>query len=201
MKAKTMKNTILAINASARHHGSVSRQLVSELVQSLSQAAPTQIIHRDAASGISVVNDDWIAANQTPKDARSKQQISALETSETLIEEVRQADTLIIGVPIYNFGIPSSLKAWIDQVCRAGETFSYSENGPVGLLKGKRVYLVITSGGVVSGSELDFATNYMKHVLGFIGIEEVEIIAADRLMFDGEEKLSSVRKTIEQLAA
>ncbi len=196
-----MKHTILQVNASARHNGSVSRQLVSELVQSLSTSESSQIFHRDVASGIAVVNDDWVAANLTKKEDRSDQHVSALQTSDALIEEVRQADTLVIGVPIYNFGIPASLKAWIDQICRTGETFSYTENGPIGLLKGKRAYLVITSGGVGSGSEVDFATNYMKHVLGFIGIDDVEIIAADRLMFDGEAKLTAVRKSIKQLAA
>lgn len=201
MKAIKMKNTILEVNASARHQGSVSRQLVSELVQSFGETTATQIIRRDAASGIAIVNDDWIAASQTPKDARTKQHISALDMSDELIEEIRQADILVIGVPIYNFGIPASLKAWIDQICRAGETFSYTENGPEGLLKGKRAYLIITSGGVVSGSEVDFATNYMKHVLGFIGIHDVKVIAADRLMFEGEEKLSAVRKTIQSIAA
>lgn len=196
-----MTNTILQINASARHSGSVSRQLVAELVENLSTPNETRIIHRDVSAGIAVVNDDWVAANQTPKDERSEQQVSALTTSDLLIEEVRKADTLVIGVPIYNFGIPASLKAWIDQICRVGETFSYTENGPVGHLTGKRAFVVITSGGVGSGSELDFATNYMKHVLGFIGINDVEIIAADRLMFDGETKLATVRKTMEQLAA
>jgi FMN-dependent NADH-azoreductase len=196
-----MTNTILQINASARHSGSVSRQLVAELVENLSTPNETRIIHRDVSSGIAVVNDDWVAANQTPKDERSEQQVSALTTSDLLIEEVRKADTLVIGVPIYNFGIPASLKAWIDQICRVGETFSYTENGPVGHLTGKRAFVVITSGGIGSGSEVDFATNYMKHVLGFIGINDVEIIAADRLMFDGETKLATVRKTMEQLAA
>lgn len=196
-----MEHTILEVNASARHNGSVSRQLVSEVVQSLRTSESSRIIHRDVASGIAVVNDDWVAANLTPKEERSDQHVSALQTSDALIEEVRQADVLVIGVPIYNFGIPASLKAWIDQICRAGETFSYTENGPVGLLEGKRAIVVITSGGVGSGTELDFATNYMKHVLGFIGIDDVEIIAADRLMFDGEAKLTAVRKSIEQLAA
>lgn len=196
-----MNNTILEVNASARHQGSVSRQLVSELVKSFGKTTATKIIHRDTASGIAIVNDGWIEANQTPKAVRTEQHISALDISEELIEEVRQADTLVIGVPIYNFGIPASLKAWIDQICRAGETFSYTETGPQGLLKGKRAYVIITSGGVVSGSEVDFATNYMKHVLGFIGIHDVEIIAADRLMFEGEEKLSAVRKTIQNIAA
>lgn len=196
-----MNNTILEINASARRSGSVSRQLVAELVQSLSAATSAQVIRRDVAAGIALVDDDWVAANQTPKAERTTQHATALGMSDTLIEEVRQADTLVIGVPTYNFTIPASLKAWIDQICRAGETFSYTENGPVGLLTGKRAYLVITSGGVESGSAADFATNYMKHVLGFIGIDDVQIIAADRLLFQGEEKLSAVRDTIESLAA
>jgi FMN-dependent NADH-azoreductase len=196
-----MNNTILQINASARHSGSVSRQLVAELVENLSKSTESHVIQRDVSSGIAVVNDEWVAANQTPRDERTDAHVSALTISDLLIEEVRKADTLVIGVPIYNFGIPASLKAWIDQICRVGETFSYTENGPVGHLSGKRAYLVITSGGVSSGSEIDFATNYMKHVLGFIGISDVEIIAADRLMFDGETKLATVRKSMEQLAA
>nr|WP_306267569.1 NAD(P)H-dependent oxidoreductase [Pararhizobium sp. IMCC3301] len=196
-----MNSTILEVNASARQSGSVSRQLVTELVQSLSADTTARIIRRDTASGIELVSEDWVSANQTPKPDRTARHTKALGMSDILIEEVRQADTLVIGVPIYNFAIPASLKAWIDQICRAGETFSYTEHGPVGLLTGKRAYLVITSGGVESGSDVDFATNYMKHVLGFIGIDDVQIIAADQLLFQGEEKLSAVRDTIENLAA
>lgn len=193
--------TILEVNASARHKGSVSRQLVSELVDSFGNGGPSRVIRRDVASGIAVVTDDWVVSSQTAKEARTQQQMSALETSDELIKEIRQADILVIGLPIYNFGIPASLKAWIDQICRAGETFSYTKDGPVGLLKNKKAYLVITSGGIASGSELDFATDYLKHVLGFIGIDDLEIIAADRLMFQGDEKLDTARKTIANIAA
>src|SRR5690606_7995661 len=96
-----------------------------------------------------------------------------------LIGEIEAADTIIITAPIYNFSIPASLKAWIDQVARARRTFRYTEVGSEGLLKGKRVYIVFVSGGVPLGSEVDFASAYLRHILGFIGISDVEFIAAD----------------------
>ena len=104
-------------------------------------------------------------------------------------------------MPIYNFTIPASLKAWIDLVARARETFRYTEAGPEGLLTGKRAILVYVSGGVAAGSETDFATDYMKHVLKFIGITDVEIIDAGQLMFAEAEKLEAAHARIETLAA
>jgi FMN-dependent NADH-azoreductase len=110
------------------------------------------------------------------------------------------ADVLVIGVPVYNFGIPASLKAWVDMIARARLTFRYTESGPVGLLRGKRAVLVVASGGTAVGSEIDFATDYLRHVLGFLGIDDVEIIAANRVMPRGEDEvLGAARRHIEQL--
>src|SRR3546814_698354 len=109
-----------------------------------------------------------------------------LAGSEELIGEIEAADTIIITAPIYNFAIPASLKAWIDQVTRARRTFSYTEVGPEGLLRGKRAYIVFASGGVPLGSQVDFASGYLRHILGFIGITDVHVIAADGHQRDGE---------------
>ena len=139
-------------------------------------------------------------ANFTPAEQRNEEQKAALAESDALVAELRAADVLIIGVPIYNFGIPAALKAWVDMVARARLTFRYTENGPVGLLKGKRVYLVVASGGTAVGSEIDFATGYLRHMLGFLGIDDVHIVAADRLMARGEEEaVRNARAQIDRL--
>lgn len=128
-------------------------------------------------------------------------QRAALSVSDTLIKELQSADTIVIGVPIYNFSIPASLKAWIDQVARAGVTFKYTETGPEGLLTGKRAVLVVSSGGVAVGSDYDFATGYMRHVLGFIGITDVDIVAADGNNARAEEVLAAANAAVANLAA
>ena len=107
----------------------------------------------------------------------------------------------MIGLPIYNFSVPAAFKAWIDLVARAGLTFSYSENGPKGLLEGKRAVLAIASGGTAVGSEIDFATDYAKHVLGFIGITDVDVVAADQLAIDADSSVKNAHKAIGELAA
>jgi len=112
---------------------------------------------------------------------------------------LKNADTLVIGVPIYNFSIAAALKAWIDMIARARLTFSYSENGPVGLLQGKKAYLVVASGGVPIGSPVDFATPYLLHTLSFVGITDVEIVAAGRLNSDAGESLDRARADIAEL--
>ncbi len=119
--------------------------------------------------------------------------------SDSLVAELKDADVLVIGVPIYNFNVPASLKAWIDMIARARLTFRYTENGPEGLLQGKKAYLVVATGGVPVGSPVDFATPYLKHALGFIGITDVEIIAADRLNSQADEAMDSARARIAEL--
>ena len=114
---------------------------------------------------------------------------------------MQDADTIVIGLPIYNFSVPAAFKAWIDLVARAGLTFSYTENGPKGLLEGKRAILTIASGGVPVGSESDFATNFARHVLGFIGIHDVDVIAADQMAANPDAALENARKAVAELAA
>lgn len=198
------KPTLLRVNASMRKQGSISRQLTDELIQSLVASQPeTQIVTRELTQGVSLVDEDWIGANFTGDDERSTAQKAKLAESDALVAELEAADTVVIGVPIYNFGVPAALKAWIDMVCRARRTFAYTENGPVGMLKNKKAYLVIASGGTDSGSDIDFATGYMRHVLGFIGIHDVTIVDGSGLMKDQDAALARARGQIsgEELAA
>jgi len=195
-----LAHTILQIDASARIEESISRALTDKLVAKLSDER-TRLIQRDVGQEpLPILTEDWVGANFTPDEARTPEQTDVLSLSDTLIGELEAADTLILGVPIYNFGIPAALKAWIDLVARARRTFRYSEAGPVGLLEGKKAYLVITSGGTQSGSDIDFATPYIRHVLGFIGIKDVEVIAADQLMAGGDQKIEQATARIDAVA-
>lgn len=179
---------VLRIDSSARRQGSVTRELADLLVDRLaSQAGEIRLVVRDLAEGLPFVNEEWIGANFTDPDARSERQRVVLAGSDSLVAELMEADVLVIGAPMYNFGIPAALKAWIDMVARARLTFRYGENGPVGLLDGKRAYLVMATGGTPVGSGIDFASGYLRHVLAFMGIMDVEIIAAERLMAQGED--------------
>lgn len=193
-----MTKTILHIDASARRTGSATRDLSDRIVKHLGAA---RIIRRDLATPLPLLTEDWINANFTPDDQRDAVQRDQLALSDELVQELQQADTIVIGLPIYNFSVPAAFKAWIDLVARAGLTFAYSENGPKGLLEGKRAVLAIASGGTAVGSEIDFATNYARHVLGFIGIQDVDVIAADKMALDADAALSSAHKAVTELAA
>jgi FMN-dependent NADH-azoreductase len=181
-----MMAAILRIDSSARLAGSFGRTLTDKVVEQLQNAnSGASLIIRDVAqNSIPHVDASWLAANYTPADDRTEANQQALAQSDALIAELQSSDIIVIGCPIYNFSVPASLKAWIDQICRAGVTFRYSPEGPVGLLEGKRAIIIITSGGTEMDSNVDFATGYLRHVLGFIGITDVSVIASDRLMVD-----------------
>lgn len=193
-----MTDIVLRIDASARRDGSVSRDLTDKVIDHL---APAQVITRDLAHGLPLLDEAWVGATFTPADERTPGQAETLALSDTLIAEITAADTLVIGLPIYNFGVPAALKAWIDQIARVGVTFQYTETGPKGLLSGKRAIVVVTSGGTEAGSDVDFATGYIRHVLGFIGIHDVTLVTADRLMIDADAALSSATAQVGALAA
>lgn len=190
---------VLHIDASMRRGGSVSRTLSDQAVGRYKAEGAT-VTTRDLADGIGLIDEAWIGANFTDPAERSDAQRGVLSNSEALVAEVKAADVIVIGVPIYNFGVPAALKAWIDQICRARETFRYTETGPVGLLQGKRAILVVASGGTEAESAIDFATPYMRHVLGFIGITDVEVIAADKLMADNGAKVQAASAAVDALA-
>lgn len=195
-----MTTRILRIDASARTEGSVSRDLADRIVARFESEGPIEITRRDlAATDLPYLDAGWVGANFTPADDRTEDQKSALSLSDDLIDEIKAADVLLFGLPIYNFGVPAALKAWVDLTARVGVTFEYSEYGPKGLLEGKRAIVAVASGGTEAGSDIDFATPYLRHVLAFIGITDVTFVAADRLSLDADATLENARTEIERL--
>ena len=195
-------NIILRIDSSARKSGSTTRQLTNDLINALSkQSNETIIVSRDVADGLPFVDEGWVNANFTPEENRSKAQRDTLAFSDSLVEELKSADTVVIGLPIYNFGVPATIKAWVDMIARARLSFRYTENGPVGLLTGKRAFLVVASGGTPVGADYDFATSYMKQALAFVGITDVTIIDASAAAGGAEKALSRAQNQIEAIAA
>jgi FMN-dependent NADH-azoreductase len=174
--------------------------LTAELIAALESHYDTiDVARRDLADNVPFVNEAWIAANFTPEENRSKEQRDSLTYSDALVSELRDADVVVMGVPVYNFSIPAVLKAWIDMISRARLTFRYTENGPVGLLQDKKAYIVVASGGVAVGSDYDFATPYLRHALAFIGITDIEFVAAEQLNSKRDESLDAARVQIADL--
>ncbi len=193
-----MTKTLLRIDASPRGADSTTRRIADAVIARL---APEQTIARDVSAGLPLLDLDWIGANFTPDEARTADQRAALALSDSLVAELRAADTIVIAVPVWNFGVPAALKAWIDLVARAKVTFRYTENGPEGLLKGKRAVIVVASGGTEVNGPMDFVTPYLTHVMGFLGITDVEIVASDRQMVDPEASAARAEADIAALAA
>lgn len=195
---KPRPTRILRIDSSSRAQDSVTRQLTDQFIRQLEQKhGNISVTTRDVSQGMNFIDATWVGANFTPAEQRTEQQRQVLTQSDELIKELQEADVIIVGVPIYNFSVPASLKAWIDLVARAGVTFRYTENGPVGLLTGKRACLVMASGGTPIGSNIDFASGYMRHVLGFIGIHDVEILRAEKLNANRKGAIEKVTQDID----
>lgn len=191
---------VLEVTASGRSMTSASRRLSQDLINALEDRfGNVQTVRRDLSAGIPFVDEAWIEANFTAEESRTAKHREALALSDSLVAELKEADVLVIGVPMYNFNIPASLKAWVDMIARARLTFRYTEDGPKGLLEGKKAYIVVATGGVPVGSPVDFATPYLKHVLGFIGIDDVEVIAADRLNSQADEAMDAARARIAEM--
>jgi FMN-dependent NADH-azoreductase len=165
-----MPKTILRVDSGADHAGSISRRLADDLIRGFA-ADDDVIIRRDASAGLPIVNGDWVAAAFADGDP------AHLDLSEELIAELLACDELVLVAPIYNLSIPAAMKAWIDQVVRAGRTFRYSEYGPHGLVGHiERAWIVTCSGSTPIGSEYDFNTPYLKAILGFIGVTNVRVV-------------------------
>ena len=193
-------NTLL-VSASARQQNSITRQFANELIIALqAQHRDMPIRERDVSKGIPYIDEQWVNANFTASDQREDEHKNTLAYSDTLVAELQQSDVIIIATPVYNFSVPASLKAWIDQIARAGLTFNYTANGPVGKLTGKKAYIVMATGGTELGSEIDFASGYLRHILGFIGIDDVTLIAADRFNQDDEQRLQNIRTQIQEVS-
>ena len=196
-------STILHITASIRGEESVSRGLGQKLVGKLAESQSADVVTRDLSKNdLPYIDADRFAANLAPYADRSTEQHELAKIADELIEELQQADTIVFSVPVYNFAVPATVKAWADLVARAGTTFRYTENGPEGLLTGKKVYLTAATGGTPIGSEVDFMSPWLKFFLGFLGMHDVEIVAADGIMGEGgEEKIAEAHEKVEQLVA
>mgnify|MGYP000034149882 CR=1 FL=1 len=191
---------ILEVSASGRRADSVSRQLSNDIIEALeAREGAVDVVRRDLNKGIPLVDERWIQANFTPEEERTRDQREALAVSDSLVEELQDADVIVIGSPIYNFGVPAALKAWVDMIARARKTFRYTASGPEGLLKGKKAYVVIASGGVPVDSPVDFATPYLRQALKFVGITDVDVIAATGLNSRGDESIDEARMQIANL--
>ena len=171
-----MTKTLLLINASSVLTGSASRAAADFIV---SQQGADTVINRDLAqTSLPIINEAWVNARLVPADEQTEDDKAILALSDTLVDELKAADTIVIGMPIYNFGMPASLKAWVDLVARHKVTFEYTSDGPRGLLEGKSAIVVYASGGVPMNSSVDFATPHMKTVLDFLGITDVRFVTA-----------------------
>ena len=171
-----MTETVLHIDASGSTSGSATRAATAKLVSDLS---PASVIARDlTATPLPHVNDTWIASRLVAQDSQSTEDRNVLALSDTLVAELNAADTIVIGLPVYNFGMPAALKAWVDLVARPKVTFAYTESGPAGLLKGKRAIVAVASGGTEIDGPGDYATPHLRKVLAFLGITDVTVVSA-----------------------
>lgn len=179
---------VLVIESSARQQGSISRELTRQFIANWQAANPAdQIQLRDlAAEPVPHLDATLLGGWMTPGEQQSEAEKAALERSNQLTDELLAADVLVLAAPMYNFAIPSTLKAWLDHVLRAGITFKYTETGPQGLLGGKRAFVLTARGGIYAGSGLDHQEPYLRQVLAFVGIHDVQFIHAEGLNMGGE---------------
>jgi FMN-dependent NADH-azoreductase len=196
-----MSNTkrILRLDASANPAESNSHKLGDYLIRQLKQGNPAvETRSRNLNQELSFIDSNWIAANFTAREERDDYQAARLGFSDQLIAELNWADHIVLTTPMYNFGVPATLKAWIDMVCRAGVTFRYGANGAEGLLKDKRVDIVVTTGGAPLHSPVDFVSGYLRQVFAFIGIDDINIIGADQMNVDAQASFARATAQIEQ---
>jgi FMN-dependent NADH-azoreductase len=175
---------ILHIISSPRKGDSYSIKLGNALVEKLQAANPgsTVKVHDLTNKPFPHLEEAHLQSFFTPAESRTPEQQEAIRHSDEAIAEIQAADTIVIGAPLYNFGIPSTLKAWVDHIARAGVTFQYTANGPEGLIKGKKVYVAMSSGGVYSEGPMtsyDFVAPYLKAVLGFLGMTDVTVVRVE----------------------
>ena len=188
----TQPMKILRVDSSAKTENSESRRLTDRIIDGLkTNGKSLDVTVRDLNQSLPQVNTAWIEANNTPSDDQTDEHKKTLALSNTLVGEIEAADTLIIGVALYNFSITASLKLWIDLVCRARKTFAYVDGSPKGLMTGKKAIICFASGGTPFESDIDFASGYLKHILGFIGITDVIFISADKHFMDDQSVINA----------
>lgn len=192
---------ILQINSSARSEGSQSTRLANTIVERLRAAQPdAELAVRDLASNPQPALDEVaLGALFTPAEQRTAEQSARVALDDALIAEVQAADVLVLGVPMYNFGITTQLKNWIDAIARAKVTFQYTANGPEGLLKGKKVYIALTRGGVYRDTHADSQVPYLKMVLGFLGMTDIEFVYAEGMAMGPEAEQKAIASALQQI--
>lgn len=188
--------TVLHINSSARLNNSNSRTIGQYLVDKMSQPVIDRDLARDPLPPISAEDLIGVHGSSDSERASLKAQLSL---SDGLIDELRLADTLVLAAPMYNFGIPASLKQWIDAICRAGVSFKYTDKGPVGLLGVERAVIITSSGGTPIGGEMDFSSRYLEAICGFIGIQDVFHIDASGSKRNPEQVIAEGKKRVDDL--
>ena len=196
-------NTLLKINASLFSANGQSSQLTERFAAAWQASHPgSRVVERDlAANPVPHLDGARFMAFLAKPEERSAEQQAVVDFSDALIAELRAADVIVIGLPMYNFGIPSQLKAYFDHIARAGVTFRYTANGPEGLITGKKVYVLATRGGVYAGTPQDSQTAYVRDFLGFIGITDLEFIYAEGLNMGDESKNAALAQAHQSLAA
>lgn len=173
---------IYHLDSSSRLQNSITRKLSQQIVNQIQSHRTQAITYRDLgkAEGLKFIDETVAGALFIPDSERSEAQKSALIPSDTIVQEAFDNDIWVLGLPIYNFSVPASFKAWADMLARSRKTFRYGNKGPEGLLKNKTVFAVIASGGTEVDSDIDFCTPWLRHFLKFLGIEDLRIIRADR---------------------
>jgi FMN-dependent NADH-azoreductase len=199
--------TLLQINASINNGNGQSSQLANQFVAAFHERRPkAKIVVRDVAASEPVphLNGERFGAFITKPEERSAAQHAVVAYSDSLINELKRADVIVLGLPMYNFGVPSQLKAYFDHVARVGVTFNYTDKGPVGLLTGKKVFVFAARGGIYAGTPLDTQTSYVRDFLRFLGMTDVEFVYAEGLAISPQSKEAGLAKAvaeIERLAA
>lgn len=196
-----MKN-ILFIKSSLNGEQGNSTKLAQELVANLKATSAVKVVERDLAiQALTHLTQEEMAAWMAQESERTEQQALLASVSDSLIAELTHADTLVVAMPMYNFGVPSTFKAWVDRVARAGVTFRYTENGPVGLLKNKSVIVVAARGGMHAGTSSDSQTQYLTSFFNFIGINDINFIYAEGLNMPGsDERFAAAQAEIKNVS-
>tara|TARA_B100000401_G_scaffold411715_1_gene330675 strand:+ start:142 stop:723 length:582 start_codon:yes stop_codon:yes gene_type:complete len=191
---------IYQIDSSARKEGSTSRLLAKKLLNKIKRP-DDEIIYRDLNDEMVFVTGLTESGMNIDQKDQNENHKKMFKLSDQLVKELKESDIIIISAPIYNYGPPATLKAWSDLAARVGETFRFKSNGRrEGLLKNKRAYLVITSGGTKLNSNEDFLTPWLKYILNFFGIEKIDIICADQMALDYEKSIKDAEKQIENIS-
>ena len=195
--------TLLQINASINDSSGQSSQLANQFVAAFQERRPeAKIVVRNVAAADPVphLNAERFGAFITKPEERSAAQRAVVAYSDILIDELNQADVIVLGLPMYNFGVPSQLKAYFDHIARAGVTFKYTEKGPAGLLTGKKVFVFAARGGVYAGTPMDTQTSYVRDFLRFLGMTDVEFVYAEGLAISAESKEAGLAKAVAEIA-